>query len=121
MPSLVLPGVRLRSKGVALSKEKFDCYIEQNYLFLLERKTVCDSLVSRLADQTNDLKSLLKRIADNSVYGAKGIFTKYNMQQKDVDQYHKSLVCTRYTDYMKDLTVKDEHLASSVVALVPCT
>lgn len=100
---------------------KFVFFIQQDYFFLLDRKAVCDTLLSQHGNVNNELKSILKSIADSSQLGAENIFNKYNIVDKPTTLQNKSAVCNAYTDYLKGLTASENPILFTLVGLVPCS
>lgn len=114
-----LPFLRELAIGT-LPREKFDFFIQQDHLFLLERKAVCDAVVSRITTNDTELRSILTTIGENSRIAAASIFSKYNVKEQTIEHRLKSAVCAEYTNYLKNLAVNGEHVVQALVALVPC-
>ncbi|CAF2153605.1 unnamed protein product [Rotaria magnacalcarata] len=103
-----------------LQWKKFSFFIQQDHLFLLDRKVVCDLLLSRIINTNDELKLLLKEIADSSELGAENIFRKYNVTDKSAELHDKSMACMAYTNYLKNLAKNNNPILFTLVGLVPC-
>lgn len=96
--------------------QKFESFIHQDCLFLLDRAKVC----SRFASKTDHelLRILFQSIHDKSMTVAGEVFSKYNIKHSTA-LATKSPVCSAYTEYLNQTSNIDE--LTGLIALVPCT
>jgi len=96
--------------------EKFEFFIKEDHLFLLDRGQICNKLASQTS--SDELKSVLMFIAEKSRVGAEEIFVIYSIK-KPSEFLNKSPVCTAYTEFLKQ-AADSNHLAG-LVSLIPCS
>jgi hydroxymethylpyrimidine kinase/phosphomethylpyrimidine kinase len=99
-----------------LSFDKFEFFIKQDHLFILDRGQICAKLASRTS--SDELKSVFISIAEKSRIGAEEIFVTYNIKQPAILS-NKSPVCTAYTEFLKHAA--DSNDLAGLVATIPCT
>ena len=99
----------------SLSFEKFEFFINQDYLFILDRTQICLELASRTT--IDELKSIVTSIAERS-HGIAEIFVEYNVKQPS-PLPNKSSVCNAYIEFHKNV-LKSNHLGG-FIGLIPCS
>ncbi len=105
------------SNGV-LSDHVFESYIQQDYLFLLDREKAFSILALRAPNL--ELKEYLQELAYKSKKAAEEIFNKYGFQKPDLEKLQKTSACTQYTEDM--LTAASQlSFNEGLVFLLPCT
>ncbi|MBA3238639.1 MAG: hypothetical protein H0T62_09890 [Parachlamydiaceae bacterium] len=82
----------------ALSKSAFESYIQQDYLFLLDRIQAFSILAERAPNP--ELQNYLQDLAYKSKIGADEIFYKNGFIKPDSEKLQKTPACKRYTDEM---------------------
>lgn len=106
----------LELAGGCLSWQKFEYFIHQDYLFLLDRAEVCNRLASKTHHEL--LRILFQSIHDKSMTAAGDVFSKYNITHSTALSI-KSPVCCTYTECLNQTSNINE--LAGLVALVPCT
>lgn len=96
--------------------EKFEFYIIQDYLFLLDREQICIKLTSQIPN--DELKAVCQSMADGSRSGVETIFDKYNVKQPS-PPLNKSPACAVYTEFLHQAA--NLNRLAGLVALVPCS
>jgi thiaminase len=95
---------------------KFEFFIQQDHLFLIDTEKICTKLASQTP--SDELKSLFTCIAKKRLIGAEEIFDTYNIK-KPTDLLTKAPACSAYTEFLHQVA-ESNHLAG-LVALIPCT
>ena len=96
--------------------EKFEFYITQDYLFLLDREQICIKLASQTPN--DELKAVCQSMADASRSGMNTIFDKYNVKQPS-PPLNKSSICAAYTEFLHHAA--NLNRLAGLVALIPCS
>jgi hydroxymethylpyrimidine kinase/phosphomethylpyrimidine kinase len=96
---------------------KFEFFINQDYLFILDRGQICAKLASLTS--SDELKSVFMSIAETIRVGAEEIFIKYHVTKEPSILSNKSPVCTAYTEFLKQAA--DSNELAGLVALIPCS
>lgn len=100
-----------------LPKEKFIYYIQQDYLFLLNRTEVYSILAKKAP--TKDLGEYFQHLSEFSRKAADGIFKKYGLPEFELDQIPKSPACRRYMELMMN-TAKERSFIEGFIVCLPC-
>ncbi|CAF3943092.1 unnamed protein product [Adineta steineri] len=110
------PFIKEMGEGT-LPEQKFDHFIQQDYLFMRDRAKAYCILVSRTVNDEefrNYLDESGKAISKN----ADELFRKYNFPNFTDNQLKKGPACTGYTDFMLSKAMCD--VTECLVALLPC-
>jgi thiaminase (transcriptional activator TenA) len=100
-----------------LDESSFRIYIEQDYLFLLDRADCFAALAARAP--TSELASYLLELSDGSKEGARKIFSKYNMPTPSQAELKKTAACQAYTEEMLRVAFEGS-FNEGLVFLAPC-
>jgi thiaminase/transcriptional activator TenA len=106
----------LKLADSTLPFDKFEFFIKQDHLFLLDKGQICTKLASQTSG--DELKSVLMSVAEKSRVGAEEIFAQYNIE-KPLVLLNKSPVCIAYTEFLKQ--VAESNNLAGLVALIPCS
>lgn len=110
-----LPFLRELQDGT-LPFGKFEFYIVQDYLFLVDREQVCIQLASQ--EPSDELQEMCQTLVVGSRLGAEQIFEKYGVNQPSIPM-KKSSVCAAYTAFLH--STADSNRLAGLIALVPCS
>lgn len=100
-----------------LSKSAFESYIQQDYLFLLDRTNAFSILALRAPNL--ELKSYLQELAKGSKEGAENIFQKYHLPTPCHEELKKTSACELYTQDMLTIATQGS-FQEGLIFLAPC-
>jgi len=72
----------LKLADSTLPFDKFEFFLKQDHLFLLDRGQICTKLASQTS--SDELKSVFISVAEKSRVGAEEIFVQYNIEKPSV-------------------------------------
>lgn len=102
----------------SLPVEKFAFYIQQDYLFLLDRAEAFSLLAAKAP--TQELRNYLTEQSNSSLQGAENIYKKYHLSPPAKENLQKSPACKSYTEEMLKIA-SERTFIEGLVFLLPCT
>ncbi len=101
----------------SLPREKFAFYIQQDYLFLLDRSKTFSILAAKAPSR--ELANYLTELSRATREGAENIWIKYNLSLPAEEDLQKTPACKFYTEHMLK-TASEQPFNEGLVFLLPC-